>query len=60
MTLGGGVGRPGSYGWAGGYGTTVLADPAARIVTIVLTQRLMRGPDDAAIHGDVQRVVYQA
>ena len=56
----GGAGRPGSYGWAGGFGTTVLVDPDARMTTIVLTQRLMRGPADVAVHDDVQRLAYRA
>ncbi|HEY4044724.1 MAG TPA: DUF899 family protein [Rhodopila sp.] len=60
VTLGQGPGRPGSYGWAGGFGTTVLVDPETRMTTIVLTQRLMQGPDDAKLHTDVQTHVYQA
>jgi CubicO group peptidase (beta-lactamase class C family) len=56
---GGGIGRPGSYGWAGGFGTTMLVDPEARMTTIVLTQRLMRGPDDLALHMAVQALAYQ-
>jgi predicted dithiol-disulfide oxidoreductase (DUF899 family) len=60
VTTGGGPGRPGSYGWAGGFGTTVLVDPDTRMTTIVMTQRLMRGPDDATLHQEVQRFVYQA
>ncbi len=60
VTLAGGrgAGRPGSYGWAGGFGTTVLIDPQSRMTTIVLTQRLMRGPEDATIHNAVQELAY--
>jgi CubicO group peptidase (beta-lactamase class C family) len=59
VTLGQGPGSPGSYGWAGGFGTTVLVDPETRMTTIVLTQRLMQGPADAAVHNAVQTRVYQ-
>jgi CubicO group peptidase (beta-lactamase class C family) len=52
--------RAGRYGWAGGFGTTMRIDPRARMVTIVLTQRLMRGPEDAAIGEEVQALAYRA
>ena len=44
-------GRPmsaGSYGWDGGTGTSAWADPARDVVGVLLTQRLMGGPNDAA------------
>lgn len=56
----GGAGHLGSYGWAGGFGTSVLIDPDTRMTTIVLTQRLMRGPNDTAIHDEVQKLAYRA
>jgi CubicO group peptidase (beta-lactamase class C family) len=56
----GGAGSLGSYGWMGGFGTSVLVDPAASMTTITLTQVLMRGPDDAAIADEVQCLAYQA
>jgi predicted dithiol-disulfide oxidoreductase (DUF899 family) len=59
VSLHGGPGRPGSYGWAGGMGTTMLVDPETRMTTIVLTQRMMRGPHDAAMHNTVQKLAYQ-
>lgn len=40
--------NPGSYGWSGGFGTHFIVDPAEELVAILLTQRLMRGPDDSA------------
>jgi CubicO group peptidase (beta-lactamase class C family) len=55
-----GAGRPGCYGWIGGFGTSVLLDPSTRMTTIVLTQRLMRGPNDTAIHEQVQQLAYQS
>lgn len=57
-TAAGGPGAPGSYGWMGGFGTSVLIDPAARTTTIVLAQRLMRGPDDAALHTEVRAAAH--
>ena len=45
---------PGSYGWMGGLGTGVLIEKAARMVVIVLSQRLMQGADDAALVNAVQ------
>ena len=54
------AGHPGSYGWFGGLGTSVLVDPDTRMTTIVLTQRLMRSADDTALHEAVQTLAYQA
>ena len=36
--------RAGAYGWAGGFGTTWLADPARDLTVIVLTQRMFDSP----------------
>jgi CubicO group peptidase (beta-lactamase class C family) len=44
---GGGDGRIGSYGWSGGIGTHMHIDPAAGQITMLLTQKLMQGPDDS-------------
>lgn len=35
-------------------------DPAAELITIVLTQRMMRGPEDAAIGEEVKALAYRA
>jgi CubicO group peptidase (beta-lactamase class C family) len=51
---------PGSYGWNGGFGTTFIADPAEEMVAILLIQRLMSGPDDAALNLDFLTLAYQA
>ena len=53
-TAPGGVSAPGSFGWMGGLGTSVVIDPVARMTVIVMSQRLMRGPDDAGLHVEVQ------
>ena len=45
------AGRPmsaGSWGWDGGTGTSAWVDPARDVAGVLLTQRLMGGPDDAA------------
>jgi CubicO group peptidase (beta-lactamase class C family) len=60
VTQDGAAGQAGSYGWSGGFGTTVLVDPAAGMTTLMLTQRLMRGPGDVAIHTEVQKLARQA
>ena len=51
---------PGQYGWVGGFGTTWCSDPHDDMVTILLMQRLMRGPDDMAINQDFLTLAYQA
>jgi len=58
VTASGGAGAPGSFGWMGGLGTSVLIDPALGRTTIVLAQRLMRAPDDTALTTEVQSLVY--
>lgn len=50
--------RPGSYGWDGGYGTSMSIDPARDTIVILLLQRLMTGPDDAAIAAELRRIAY--
>ncbi|MDD3837616.1 MAG: serine hydrolase domain-containing protein [Phenylobacterium sp.] len=50
----------GSYGWFGGYGTSWRADPKEGVTVILLTQRLMAGPDDARITEDFWTLAYQA
>lgn len=42
--------RAGSFGWAGGLGTTWHVDPGRDLVVVTLTQRLFTGPDDFALH----------
>ncbi len=52
--------NPGSYGWAGGFGTSFIVDPAAEMVAILLVQRLMRSPDDSALNEEFLSLAYQA
>lgn len=40
---------PGSYGWAGGYGTSFMMDTSRPLIAVLLTQRLMTSPDDMAL-----------
>jgi CubicO group peptidase (beta-lactamase class C family) len=51
---------PGRYGWDGGYGTTYVADPHEDMVAILLTQRVMQGPDDSAINQEFLKLAYRA
>jgi CubicO group peptidase (beta-lactamase class C family) len=37
---------PGRWGWTGGIGTTAHVDPSRGTVAVLLTQRMMSGPDD--------------
>jgi CubicO group peptidase (beta-lactamase class C family) len=39
----------GSIGWSGGFGTKWQSDPAKRLTTILLTQRMFDGPKPVAI-----------
>ena len=52
--------NPGSYGWAGGFGTNFIVDPAADLVAIMLVQRLMRGPGDLALNEEFLTLAFQA
>jgi len=51
---------PGSYGWDGGYGTSWRNDPREDLVTILLTQRQLTGPDAFDIKRDFETLAYQA
>jgi CubicO group peptidase (beta-lactamase class C family) len=50
----------GAFGWAGGYGTTWLADPAKDLIAVVLTQRLFETAEGPAIHQEIQDAAYAA
>jgi CubicO group peptidase (beta-lactamase class C family) len=52
--------HPGSYGWAGGFGTNFIVDPAADLVAILLVQRLMRGPNDMALNEEFLTLASEA
>ncbi len=50
----------GSYGWAGGFGSTWLIDPNHDLTVIVLTQRMFAGPVPEPLHTDFQAAAYDA
>jgi CubicO group peptidase (beta-lactamase class C family) len=52
--------RAGAFGWAGGFGSTWLADPARDLTVIVLTQRTFDGPGGHPLHDEVQAAAYAA
>ncbi|HTT51233.1 MAG TPA: serine hydrolase domain-containing protein [Streptosporangiaceae bacterium] len=52
--------RAGAFGWAGGFGSTWLADPGPDLTVIVLTQRTFDGPGGHPLHDDVQAAAYAA
>jgi CubicO group peptidase (beta-lactamase class C family) len=50
----------GAFGWAGGLGTTWLADPGKDLTIIVLTQRMFESPATPAAHADIEAAAYAA
>ena len=55
------VGRnAGTFGWDGGLGTVWYSDPAADLVTILMTQRAWESPNPPNICLDFWRSAYQA
>ncbi|MGN6793716.1 MAG: serine hydrolase domain-containing protein [Streptosporangiaceae bacterium] len=50
----------GAFGWAGGLGTTWMADPAKDLTVIVLTQRQFESSDTPAAHAAIQAAAYAA
>jgi CubicO group peptidase (beta-lactamase class C family) len=52
--------RAGAFGWAGGFGSTWLADPAQDLTVIVLTQRTFDGPGGHPLHEEMQAAAYAA
>ena len=52
--------RTGAFGWAGGFGSTWLADPARDLTVLVLTQRTFDGPGGHPLHDEVQAAAYAA
>jgi CubicO group peptidase (beta-lactamase class C family) len=53
-------GSKGRYGWTGGSGCAVYADPAEDSVDILLTQRLMEGPFEPPDMLDLATTAYAA
>lgn len=54
------AGTVGSYGWAGGMGTTWTNDPHEDMVTILMTQQMWRSPSPPNICLDFSTAAYQA
>lgn len=50
---------PGSYGWAGGFGTCWWSDPHEDLVAVLMVQRLY-DPVTADISADFCTLTYQA
>jgi CubicO group peptidase (beta-lactamase class C family) len=50
----------GAFGWAGGLGTTWLADPGEDLTVIVLTQRMFESAATPAGHADIEAAAYAA
>ncbi|MGH3393945.1 MAG: serine hydrolase domain-containing protein [Streptosporangiaceae bacterium] len=51
----------GAYGWDGGLGTSWLVDPRHDLVIMVLTQRMLEGPDESPpVHDEIRAAAYAA
>ncbi|MFC5062650.1 serine hydrolase domain-containing protein [Actinomycetospora atypica] len=50
--------RAGSFGWAGGLGTSWTVDPVRDLVVVVLTQKLFAGPTDLGLHTALVEAAY--
>ena len=50
----------GSYGWAGGFGSTWLIDPNHDLTVVMLTQRMFAGPVPEPLHTDFQAAAHDA
>jgi CubicO group peptidase (beta-lactamase class C family) len=50
----------GAFGWAGGLGTTWMADPAKNLTVVVLTQRQFESADTPQAHREIQQAAYAA
>ncbi len=50
---------PGSFGWAGGYGTSGYSDPEEDMVGILMTQCLTDSPESAPVFNDFWTSAYQ-
>jgi CubicO group peptidase (beta-lactamase class C family) len=51
----------GAYGWDGGLGTSWLVDPRHDLVIMVLTQRMLEGPQETPpVHDEIRAAAYAA
>lgn len=51
---------PGRFGWTGGLGTTAYTDPAAELIGILFTQRMMDSPEPPNVFTDFWTLAYGA
>jgi len=51
---------PGRFGWNGGFGTTAYTDPAAAMIGILFTQRMMDSPKPPRVFVDFWTLAYAA
>jgi CubicO group peptidase (beta-lactamase class C family) len=52
------AGFPAGFGWEGGLGASAYADPARRLVGVLLTQRAMTSPRPPLVFRDFWRAAY--
>jgi CubicO group peptidase (beta-lactamase class C family) len=52
------ISMPGRAGWWGGTGTTLFIDPHSRTVAVLLSQSMMRGPDDTAVSNSFLQMAF--
>ncbi len=52
--------RPGRYGWEGGMGTTWFNDPNEGLIAILMTPRMMNGPDPPPHFRAFWKAAYEA
>ncbi|HEY1320704.1 MAG TPA: serine hydrolase domain-containing protein [Streptosporangiaceae bacterium] len=52
--------QAGAYGWAGGFGTTWIVDPALDLTVVVLTQRMFDSSVTPQSHVALQSAAYSA
>jgi CubicO group peptidase (beta-lactamase class C family) len=50
----------GTFGWAGGFGSTWRVDPVRDLVVIVLTQRMFESPELPLLHQELHDAAYAA
>jgi CubicO group peptidase (beta-lactamase class C family) len=51
---------PGRFGWDGGLGTSLYADPTEELVAILMTQQAMNSPSAPTLYRDFWTSTYQA
>jgi CubicO group peptidase (beta-lactamase class C family) len=52
--------NPGRFGWDGGFGTSAYTDPAAGLIGILFTQRLVDSPEPPKVYSDFWTLAYGA